>query len=227
MCDNCIPNIDKSKFPKFKMTKEERAALPGKESTKKISEMTTEEYKEHLIFRRAYERIYRNWHKTESGYRIEYQKQYHANYNKNHAEELNGYIKDYMAKNPDWIVRNISRREQRLSLVPREDYTIEDVIDKWGLVCYLCQKEIDPTNRRSFNDRSPGWEQALTPDHVVPISMGGPDTLDNVRPTHAICNIRKGNSVPEELLTEEHKANKVLLDKVIGEVKKGRPLKKD
>lgn len=227
MCDDCIPKIDKSKFPKFKMTKEQRSSLPGKQSRKKLSEMTPEEHKEHLVFRRAYERIYREWSKTESGYLLEYQKQYHINYKQNHATELTEYIKDYMAKNPDWFVRGKTRREKRLSLVPREDYTMKDVLDKWGTVCYLCQEEIDPNNIRPLTDKSPGWEQALTPDHVIPISEGGPDTLDNVKPTHAICNIKKGSSVPEELLTDEHRARKVLMEQVIGQVKRGRPRKSD
>jgi hypothetical protein len=225
MCNDCIPKIDKSAFPKFKMTKEQRAALPGKDIRKKISEMTPQEHEEHLIFRRAYERIYRDWNRTESGYLLEYQKQYQINYQKNHAEELTEYIKSYMAKNPDWILRSINRRKQRLSLVPSEPYTIKDIIDKWGTICYLCQEEIDPNNRRSFNDRAPGWEQSFNPDHVIPISAGGSDTLDNVRPTHAICNIKKGSSIPEGLLTDEHRALKVLIDSSIGQVKRGRPLK--
>lgn len=29
-------------------------------------------------------------------------------------------------------------------------------------------------------------------DHVVPISLGGPDTLENVRLAHYRCNVRRG-----------------------------------
>ena len=227
MCDDCIPKIDKSSFPKFKMTKDQRASLPGKESVKKPSEMTSEEHKEHLIFRRAYERIYREWNKTESGYLLEYQKQYQVNYKQNHSDELTEYIKDYMAKNPEWMARSKARRDVRLSLVPREKYTMDDVLERWGTVCYLCQEEIDPTNRRPITDKSLGWEQALTPDHVIPISAGGADTLKNVRPTHAICNIRKGSSTQDELLTDEHRARKVLFEGALGQIKKGRPRKDD
>jgi 5-methylcytosine-specific restriction endonuclease McrA len=32
-------------------------------------------------------------------------------------------------------------------------------------------------------------------DHVIPISKGGTDTLDNVRPSHAKCNLSKGNKI--------------------------------
>jgi len=34
---------------------------------------------------------------------------------------------------------------------------------------------------------SPG----LQIDHVIPIVKGGPDTLNNVRPAHGLCNIKK------------------------------------
>jgi len=28
-------------------------------------------------------------------------------------------------------------------------------------------------------------------DHLVPLAKGGSDTLENVRPAHGICNLRK------------------------------------
>jgi 5-methylcytosine-specific restriction endonuclease McrA len=28
---------------------------------------------------------------------------------------------------------------------------------------------------------------------VIPLSKGGNDTIENVRPAHAICNLRKGS----------------------------------
>jgi len=28
-------------------------------------------------------------------------------------------------------------------------------------------------------------------DHVMPLSKGGPDTLENVRPAHGSCNVKK------------------------------------
>jgi 5-methylcytosine-specific restriction endonuclease McrA len=34
-----------------------------------------------------------------------------------------------------------------------------------------------------------------TIDHVIPISKGGLDVLDNLRLAHWICNIKKGNKV--------------------------------
>lgn len=31
--------------------------------------------------------------------------------------------------------------------------------------------------------------------HVLPISLGGRDNLENLQPAHAFCNLSKGNRV--------------------------------
>ncbi|MGB3604228.1 MAG: HNH endonuclease [Gordonia sp. (in: high G+C Gram-positive bacteria)] len=49
--------------------------------------------------------------------------------------------------------------------------------DAWGTVCHIC-----------------GLPGADSADHVIPRSLGGPDTLDNLRPAHLACNQRRGNS---------------------------------
>ena len=84
------------------------------------------------------------------------------------------------------------RRARKLSL-PNENYTEQMVISLYGSRCHLCHQEIDlSAPRRSGQD---GWEKGLHIDHVIPISLGGPDTLDNVRPSHGYCNTSKGNKI--------------------------------
>jgi 5-methylcytosine-specific restriction endonuclease McrA len=39
------------------------------------------------------------------------------------------------------------------------------------------------------------WLLGLHIDHLIPIAKGGPDTLDNVRPAHALCNLKKGSKL--------------------------------
>ncbi|WFF31058.1 HNH endonuclease [Propionibacterium freudenreichii] len=62
------------------------------------------------------------------------------------------------------------------------------VVAEWGPVCWLCHGPIDLGAPR----RSP---RGLSLDHVVPRSLGGLDTLDNLRPAHLGCNCRRGNRV--------------------------------
>jgi 5-methylcytosine-specific restriction endonuclease McrA len=63
------------------------------------------------------------------------------------------------------------------------------VLERDGLVCYLCGQAIDP--RLHFRH-----QLALTLDHVVPWSAGGRDAIDNLRPAHRRCNTEKGDDLP-------------------------------
>lgn len=60
------------------------------------------------------------------------------------------------------------------------------VVQTYGAVCYLCGGGIDLAAPR----RSP---MGLSLDHVRPRSLGGSDEIDNLRPVHFRCNLKKGN----------------------------------
>lgn len=82
------------------------------------------------------------------------------------------------------------RSEAKRRSVYSEKYTEAQVLDLYGNACHICNNQID-----LLADRSPGkvgWEYSLHIDHVVPVSKGGFDTLQNVRPAHGICNVKKG-----------------------------------
>lgn len=99
-------------------------------------------------------------------------------------------------EDPDqWLKHEVNKRvhgrKRRAALkdVYSEPYTDQDVIDKWGSDCHWCGGPIDLSLSRKIGD--PGWSLSLHLDHVMPISKGGDDTLANVKPTHAICNMSK------------------------------------
>jgi hypothetical protein len=137
-------------------------------------------------------------------------KQYHKEYRKNNAEKIKQYrkkkvypkisrekskiySKNYIDKNRERVRelwRNKDRR-RRAAIKNNgfEKYSENDVIDLYGSKCYLCSKEIDMTATRLIGKL--GWENSLHIEHVVDIALGGPDTLANVRPSHAICNLTK------------------------------------
>jgi 5-methylcytosine-specific restriction endonuclease McrA len=91
--------------------------------------------------------------------------------------------------------RDIDRRKKSRKRAdkfgnPYEKYTLDEVLEKYGIVCYICGSEIDmnASRRVGLGD----WENGLHIDHVLALSRGGSDTLDNVRPSHARCNLNKG-----------------------------------
>ena len=72
-----------------------------------------------------------------------------------------------------------------------------------GLPCALCGKPIDYSlsfvvDERTGRKRPHPMSYAL--DEIVPVSMGGsPFDLDNVQPTHWVCNAKKGNRIPRKI----------------------------
>lgn len=100
------------------------------------------------------------------------------------------YLKNNLDKNAGWT--RARRARIRGNLV--EKYTETQVLDTYGTNCHICLGPIDmfaPRHARS----GPGWELGLHIDHLLPIALGGPDTLANVRPSHAICNLAKGGKL--------------------------------
>ena len=57
------------------------------------------------------------------------------------------------------------------------------VTDSYGWTCTLCHRPIDP-HATALRDR-------LSIDHVLPVSRGGSDSLENLRPAHHGCNSAK------------------------------------
>lgn len=98
--------------------------------------------------------------------------------------------KRYRQKNPDKIRATSRRRRARRRNNGFEFYTEAQVIEIYGSNCHICSQPIDLLAPRSA--RKSNWQQGLHIDHVIPIAKNGNDTLENVRPAHGICNLRKG-----------------------------------
>ena len=84
--------------------------------------------------------------------------------------------------------QNRRRRAQKLQN-GYEVYTVEQVLELYGSDCHICKQPINLTAPKKTG--KPGWQMGLHIDHVIPISQGGSDTLQNVKPAHAICNVTK------------------------------------
>ena len=71
-----------------------------------------------------------------------------------------------------------------------EKYSESELLALYGVNCHLCNLAIDFNAPR--RQGIVGWEYGFQVDHIIPIALGGADCLENVRPAHGICNIRKG-----------------------------------
>ena len=78
-----------------------------------------------------------------------------------------------------------SRRRRFMRATQVQPFTLLDIIERDGLICYLCQRPVE--------------REDATLDHVQPLSRGGVHTPLNARVAHRSCNSRKGKKLLTEL----------------------------
>jgi 5-methylcytosine-specific restriction endonuclease McrA len=81
-------------------------------------------------------------------------------------------------------------RRQKVSNPNR--LSADKIVEIYGQNCHICLEPISLELPRTS-------KLGLTVDHVIPISKGGDDNIENLRPAHWICNIRKSNKLPKEV----------------------------
>lgn len=106
---------------------------------------------------------------------------------------LNKKMNDYYYKNKEKYNGYDRKRRALKASNGFEKYQESQVLDIYGTNCYLCDMPIDLNAPRKVGVA--GWKTGLHIEHFVAIANGGPDTLDNVRPSHGWCNLSKGYSI--------------------------------
>lgn len=100
---------------------------------------------------------------------------------KKHAEERNAYQREYSKANRDKLTLYTNSRRAR-KLEAEGSHTEEqwqELKSFYNFKCLRCGKQ-EP-------------EIKLTRDHVIPLTQGGSDSIDNVQPLCARCNSKKNN----------------------------------
>ena len=122
-------------------------------------------------------------------------RQKHKEYRKANPEKIKESKKKWAQANPEKDKEGRRKNERKRRALKLENghspYTETEVLNLYGTDCHLCSQPIDFEAPRRFN--KPGWELGLHIDHIIPISKGGSDTLENVKPAHGRCNVSKGN----------------------------------
>ena len=104
-------------------------------------------------------------------------------------EKFKRQEKEWKRRNPHKKVTN-SRDRAKKRGIEYKYYTRQQIFDRDGYDCYLCNTPVDLT--APHVQGQPGWETYPHIEHVIPLSKGGVDTLENVKIAHAKCNIDKG-----------------------------------
>jgi 5-methylcytosine-specific restriction endonuclease McrA len=90
-----------------------------------------------------------------------------------------------------------------------QKYLLEEVLQMYGTKCHICNLEIDIKAARKAGKN--GWENGLHIDHLIALANGGADTLENVRPAHGLCNIKKG---AKETATAVPQLERAMIEKI-------------
>lgn len=140
--------------------------------------------------KKMYEKKYREKNKEKAKH---YAKQYYID----NKEKMRSYMRDYTIKNraklsPMWQ-RNYLKRRAKLAGVESERYEKLDVYKRDNGVCYICSEHIDILM---------DWPhpKSFSIDHIIPLSRGGDNTLNNVASTHLRCNISKSTKITERAI---------------------------
>jgi hypothetical protein len=84
--------------------------------------------------------------------------------------------------------RNKKKSNKRQNAKTGAQIRFDEVVERDSGVCHICGNDVNLSLPRTSR-------MGATLDHVVPISKGGLDSLENVRLAHWICNIRKSDSL--------------------------------
>lgn len=78
----------------------------------------------------------------------------------------------------------IKNRMRRATVKIGDRYLDIDIFERDGWVCWLCNFIIDKNIKYPNN-------MCASIDHIELLSLGGTDTIDNVKASHLICNIKR------------------------------------
>lgn len=102
-------------------------------------------------------------------------KEYCKNYTKKYNASDDGKIKNRM---------RVHKRRTILETLEEIDYkALKDKFDKLGNKCVMC-----------------GSEENITIDHIIPITKGGTNDIDNLQPLCKSCNSSKRDKTMEEFI---------------------------
>ena len=89
------------------------------------------------------------------------------------------YSREWRKANPErWALRNRANQHRRRAGSGTVNFA--RILDRYGMVCHICTLPIDSLADLHF-------------DHVIPLAKGGPHAESNIKPSHALCNLRKSD----------------------------------
>lgn len=103
-----------------------------------------------------------------------------SKYRADHKDELAAYGRNWKKENPDKVNAHTANRRARKAGVVGDvtEAEFEELKQATGNICLSCLIS--------------GDEVTLARDHVIPISQGEPNVIENIQPLCKSCNSKKG-----------------------------------
>lgn len=154
-----------------KRVREWKLANPNrvKQLNKKSREKNIDQIREKAKARKAIS-YYQNIEKT----REERRRYYYANQEKEKAKH-----REWKRNNRENSVKHTQLDKARKAGVEIEPYNFSIIREYYGNICLCCRRN----------------NVKLTVDHIVPISMGGGDIIQNIQPLCGSCNSKKSRKI--------------------------------
>jgi 5-methylcytosine-specific restriction endonuclease McrA len=102
-------------------------------------------------------------------------------YKKNRKKRMNAVL-DWRRKHPDKVREYNKNHTKAIGKHTLKEW--EQLKKKFNYCCAACGRQ------EPFTDL---WYEKLTEDHIIPVSKGGTNYIDNIQPLCIICNCKKGN----------------------------------
>lgn len=127
----------------------------------------------------------------------ECKRKYDVEYRKKNWDRLYAQMNAYREGNPE-LIKEISARSKRKHAGRRnaewhKRYTLVRFGDRGSFTDEEWNELCEKYSRTCLCCKDP--EKPLTKDHVVPLSKGGMNTIDNIQPLCQSCNSRKKDKV--------------------------------
>lgn len=178
VCSQCNKLLPPNEFNKDRRRSDNLRAICRECQSKWQLEYRTTHHNYYLLRHKEYYKANREKFKIYGQNNRDKKLKYHHNYHQKHKEEIAARKKIYKLTHLDlyrsaWCKRRAKEKGNGGFFTPKE---WNDLCEKYGHYCLMCGKSDIP----------------LTVDHIIPISLGGTNNIDNIQPLCQICNSQKG-----------------------------------
>src|SRR5581483_6330466 len=107
-------------------------------------------------------------------------------YRKANPDKVREALRDWYRRHPEVVAQRNALRRARTEGTAAERFAPSEIYERDGGRCHICKR---PVSASRFHL-----------DHLIPLSLGGPHTRENVAIAHPRCNIKRGaGKLPAQL----------------------------